>query len=72
MTRTFTAVYEKRGDWWVAWTEELPGANAQERTLDEARQSLLEVIPLILDARRDADQADPTVQRVREELTIAV
>ncbi|MBA3944941.1 MAG: type II toxin-antitoxin system HicB family antitoxin [Herpetosiphonaceae bacterium] len=72
MTRTFTAVFEQRGDWWIGWTEELPGANVQERTLEEARQSLQEVIPLILEVRRENDEVEPTVHRVREELTVTV
>jgi predicted RNase H-like HicB family nuclease len=53
MTRTLTAVFEQHEGWWIGWVEELPGANAQERTLDEARESLREVIPLIIEARRE-------------------
>jgi hypothetical protein len=26
---TFTAVFEQDSDWWVAYVEELPGANTQ-------------------------------------------
>ena len=37
MTNSFTAVYKKIGDWYVARVEELPGANTHGRTLDEAR-----------------------------------
>ena len=72
MTRTFTAVFEQTEGWWIGWVEELPGANVQERTLDEARQSLQEVIPLILESRRERDQAEPASVRVREELTVMV
>jgi len=72
MTRTFTAVFEQTEGWWIGWAEELPGTNVQERTLEEARQSLKEVIPLILESRREADQAEPVTRRVREELTVAV
>ena len=54
MTRTFTAVYEQHGDWWIGWVEELPGATVQERTLAATRDSLLEVIPVILAERRAA------------------
>ena len=53
MARTFTAVFEQHGNWWIGWVEGLPGANAQERTLDEARESLQEVIPLILEATQE-------------------
>lgn len=58
MTRTFTAVFEQHDEWWIGWVEELPGANAQERTLEEARKSLQEIIPLIIEARREIDQAE--------------
>ncbi len=58
MTRTFTAIFEEHGDWWIGWVEELPGANAQERTLEEARASLQEVIPVILEARRESMQSE--------------
>ena len=42
MTATFTAVFEQDGDWWVGYVEELPGANTQGATLDEARENLRE------------------------------
>ncbi len=34
----FTAVYQQDEGWWTGDVEELPGANAQERTLEEARE----------------------------------
>ena len=41
MTRAcFTAVFEKHGRWYVGYVLELPGVNAQERTLAAARRSL--------------------------------
>ncbi len=49
----FTAVYEKDGDWWIGYVEELPGANAQGKTLDECRESLREAVELILEANRE-------------------
>jgi len=36
MKNEFTGVFFKDGDWWVAYAEELPGANTQGETLDEA------------------------------------
>lgn len=71
--RVFTAVYEKEGDWFVAWTEELRGAYGQGRTIDEARQSLREAIALVLEEKRRiaAEQSvEPPV--LREEISIAV
>ncbi len=70
---TFTAVYQHDGDWWIGWIEELPGAIAQEHTLDEARESLREVIPLILEARREVAHADAQgVPQIREALTVSL
>jgi predicted RNase H-like HicB family nuclease len=47
MARTFTAVYEQDGAWWIGYVEELPGANTQGATLDEVRQNLKEAVELI-------------------------
>ncbi len=49
----FTAVYQRDGDWWIGYVEELPGANTQGRTLDEARESLREAVSLVLEANRE-------------------
>ena len=41
MTRAqFTAVFERHGCWFVGYVPEVPGVNAQERTLKQARSSL--------------------------------
>jgi predicted RNase H-like HicB family nuclease len=70
--RTFTAVYEHSGKWWAAWVEELPGANTQGATLDEARENLREAVALMLEA--EAEQVTtPTViggATLRETLTV--
>ena len=47
----FTAVIERDGDWFVAWSPEIPGANGQGRTLEECRESLGAAIQLILEDR---------------------
>lgn len=52
MTREFTAVIEKKGRWYVAWVEEIPGANTQGKTLAEARRNLKEALQLILEQNR--------------------
>jgi predicted RNase H-like HicB family nuclease len=53
MTTTFTAVFEQDGDWWVGYVEELPDANTQGATLDEARENLREAVGLIIEANRE-------------------
>lgn len=52
MQRAFTAIFEKRGRWFIAYVEELPGVNTQGRTLAEARRNLKEALELILETNR--------------------
>ena len=40
MHNEFTAVFERDGDWFMAFCPEIPGANGQGRTKEEARESL--------------------------------
>jgi predicted RNase H-like HicB family nuclease len=53
MHNEFTAIFERDGDWVVAYCPEIPGANGQGITKDEARRSLIEAIALILRDRRE-------------------
>ena len=53
MRNEFTAIIERDGDWHVAFCPEIPGANGQGRTKDEAKASLADAIALILEDRRD-------------------
>lgn len=53
MHNEFTAIFERDGDWHVAYCPEIPGANGQGRTKEEARKSLADAIALILEDRRD-------------------
>jgi predicted RNase H-like HicB family nuclease len=53
MRHEFTAVYERDGEWFVAYCPEVPGANGQGRTKDEARESLAEAIAMVLQDRRE-------------------
>jgi predicted RNase H-like HicB family nuclease len=47
-----TAVFMKVPEGYVAFIEELPGANTQGATLDEARENLREAVAMVLDANR--------------------
>ena len=38
------AVFIKDGDWWVAWTEDVPGAMTQGKTIEEARENLIDAV----------------------------
>jgi predicted RNase H-like HicB family nuclease len=47
-----TAVFEKVPEGYIAFVEELPGANTQGATLEEARGNLREAVELVLEANR--------------------
>ena len=51
--KQFTAVIEQDGEWHIAYCPEIPGANGQGRTEDEAFDSLVEAVELILEDRRE-------------------
>jgi predicted RNase H-like HicB family nuclease len=51
-TMKFTAVFEKVPEGYIGFVEELPGANTQGATLDEARTNLSEAVELVLEANR--------------------
>jgi predicted RNase H-like HicB family nuclease len=53
MRNEFTAIIEREGEWYIAYCPEIPGANGQGRTKDQARASLAEAIALILQDRRE-------------------
>jgi predicted RNase H-like HicB family nuclease len=46
----FTAVFQKSGEWWAAYVEEVPGVNTQGATLEEARENLREALTMVLEA----------------------
>ena len=67
MHNEFTAVFERDGDWYVAYSPEIPGANGQGRTKEEARESLAAAIALILaDRREDGLRGVPPVTSGQE------
>ena len=53
MRNEFTAVFERDGEWHIAYSPEIPGANGQGRTTEAARESLAAAIALILADRRE-------------------
>lgn len=53
MSNTYTAIFERDGEWYIAYCPEIPGANGQGRTKEEARKSLASAIELILQDRRE-------------------
>ena len=53
MERVFTAIFEKVGEYYIGYVEELPGVNTQGKTLDEVRVNIREAVELVLLANRE-------------------
>jgi predicted RNase H-like HicB family nuclease len=61
------AKFTRDGDWWVAWTEDVPGAISDGATMAEARAKLLDAV-----RRMTPATARPAPSRVLvEELEVA-
>jgi len=52
MEMAFTAVFQKVSEGYIAFVEEVPGANTQGATLEEARENLCEAVGLMIEANR--------------------
>jgi predicted RNase H-like HicB family nuclease len=70
MKHEFTAIFERDGDWYIAYCPEIPGANGQGKTKEEARESLAEAIALILEVRRDEALRGVPKDAERETVTL--
>jgi predicted RNase H-like HicB family nuclease len=72
MPLSLTAVYRKVPEGFIAFVEELPGANTQAATLEEARVNLREAVGLVLDANRQlAEEELRGADVIREPLLLA-
>ena len=73
MEARYTAVFRRDGNWWMAWAEELPGANTQGATLEEARENLRDAIQMVLEANRElAHRRGDQAEVIREDLVVTV
>lgn len=70
MSNEFTAVIEQDGDWYIAYCPEIPGANGQGKTKDEARENLADAIALILEDRREDGLRGVPNDAIRETVTV--
>ena len=67
----FTAVYMKVPEGYVAFVEEVPGANTQGETLGEARANLEESVAMVMDANRElSEQSLAGAEVIRETLIL--
>lgn len=71
MELQFTAVFKKVSEGYVGFVEELPGANTQGATLEEARANLREAAQLVIEANRNlAKQGMQGADVIREPLRL--
>jgi predicted RNase H-like HicB family nuclease len=70
MRNEFTAVVERDGEWFVAYCPEIPGANGQGKTKQEALDSLSGAIALILEDRREDGLRGLPADAIRETVTV--
>jgi predicted RNase H-like HicB family nuclease len=67
----FTAIYEKAEEGgYIAYVAELPGANTQGETLEEARENLKEAVSLLLECYREEAEKNLTDSATKEELIL--
>ena len=72
MDLQFTAVFRQVPEGYIGFVEELPGANTQGATLEEARANLQEAVAMVLDANRElAHQAAGKGPVIREPLKVS-
>ena len=61
------ATFVKDGKWWVAWTDDVPGASTQGRTIEAARRNLIDAIRELQAAPRSLSQVGvPLRSRLHE------
>ncbi len=72
MTLEFTSVIEKRGRWYVAYIEEIPGVNTHGSTLAEARRNLKEALTLVIEANRELAAKQRLAGAIREPITVSI
>ncbi|WP_447970038.1 type II toxin-antitoxin system HicB family antitoxin [Nitrospira sp. M1] len=70
MYNEFTAIFEQVDEWFIAYCPEIPGANGQGKTQDDARASLAEAITVILDNRREVALRGTPPEAIRDKVTI--
>ncbi len=70
MHNEFTAVIERDQDWFIAYCPEVPGANGQGKSKEEAKDSLAEAIALILDDRRTDGLRGVPPEALRETVVV--
>lgn len=68
MTNVYRGIFVETEDGIIAFAPEIPGANTQGDTLEEARSNLAEAIELILETNRELAEREWRVPNAIEEL----
>jgi len=73
MKLKLTKVFQKVQEGYIGFVEELPGANTQGNTLEEAKANLEEAIELVLEANRElAEESLKGQDVIRESIYLSV
>jgi len=72
MNISLTAVFTKVPEGFVAFVEELPGANTQGITLEETRENLKEAILMVLEANRVLSEEKLTGNTYKESFELSL
>jgi predicted RNase H-like HicB family nuclease len=71
MKQQFTAVYKKRGEYYIGWVEEIPGVNTQGKNRSEVKENLREALALIFETNRLLTKKENGRCIIREPITIS-
>ncbi len=69
--QNLTAIVMQEDGWWIGWIEEIPGANAQERTKEELLESLKEAAKDIIEINRERSKQEMPSSEY-EEISLAI
>lgn len=73
MDLNLTAIFQKVSEGYIGFVEELPGANTQGATLEQARANLQEAVALVLEANRDLiEETTQGAEVIREPFKVGV
>jgi predicted RNase H-like HicB family nuclease len=68
MEETIKVTFVKDGDWWIGYSDEVPGALTQGKTLEEAKENLIDAIQLI----RQPVKTDIASLSHKQEITLKI
>lgn len=71
MKNEFTAIIDRDGDWFIAYCPEIPEANGQGKTREEARKSLADGIALLFEDRREDDLRNLSPRAIQERVVLS-